>query len=80
MADSSRPIPHELSGFRQVPRTGVIYVTVEAQKLGFGMNADDWCNLGQGQPDTGDLPGAPPRVKSIDVVQSDLDYAPVVEL
>lgn len=67
----------ELAAFRPVPRTGVIYVTVEAQKRGFSLDAPGWCNLGQGQPDTGPLPGAPPRVTSIPVQQSDLDYAPV---
>jgi hypothetical protein len=55
----------------------VIYVTVEAQKRGFKVDAPDWCNLGQGQPDTGPLPGAPERVTQIDVQAHDLDYAPV---
>mgnify|MGYP000383076233 CR=1 FL=1 len=67
----------ELAAFRPVPRTGVIYVTVEAQKRGFKVDAPDWCNLGQGQPDTGPLPGAPERVTQIDVQAHDLDYAPV---
>ena len=67
----------ELAAFRPVPRTGVIYVTVEAQKRGFSLDAPGWCNLGQGQPDTGQLPGAPQRVTRIDVRPSDLDYAPV---
>ncbi len=67
----------ELAAFRPVPRTGVIYVTVEAQKRGFHLDAPDWCNLGQGQPDTAELPGAPERVKRIDVHPEDLDYAPV---
>jgi aspartate/methionine/tyrosine aminotransferase len=67
----------ELAAFRPVPRTGVIYVTVEAQKRGFHLDADGWCNLGQGQPDTGSLEGAPERVTHIDVRADDLDYAPV---
>jgi len=67
----------ELAAFRPVPRTGVIYVTVEAQKRGFKTDAPGWCNLGQGQPDTGPLPGAPERVTQIDVHPHDLDYAPV---
>ncbi len=67
----------ELAAFRPVPRTGVIYVTVEAQKRGFKADAPGWCNLGQGQPDTGPLPGAPSRVTQIDVHNHDLDYAPV---
>jgi len=67
----------ELAAFRPVPRTGVIYVTVEAQKRGFSLDAPDWCNLGQGQPDTTALPGAPERMTKIMVRPSDLDYAPV---
>ena len=67
----------EHAAFRRVPRTGVIYVTVEAQKRGFGADAADWCNLGQGQPDTGELEGAPARIQQIDVRPEDLDYAPV---
>jgi len=67
----------EAAAFRPVPRTGVIYVTVEAQKRGFSLDAPGWCNLGQGQPDTGALPGAPERVGNIPVRATDLDYAPV---
>jgi aspartate/methionine/tyrosine aminotransferase len=74
---SDEPI---LTAFRQVPRTGVIYVTTEAQKLGFSMTAPDWCNLGQGQPETGELPGAPPRVHQIAIGVDDQDYAPVAGL
>ncbi len=75
-ADASNDVT-ELAAFRPVPRTGVIYVTVEAQKRGFTLDAPGWCNLGQGQPDTGPLPGAPARVTQFDVRPDDLDYAPV---
>src|SRR5258708_8542253 len=68
---------HEHSAFRSVPRTGVIYVTNEAQKCGFSAADPHWCNLGQGQPETGELPGAPPRVKSVEIVVDDQEYAPV---
>ncbi len=68
---------NQASAFRQVPRTGVIYVSVEAAKRGFRAGAPGWCNLGQGQPDTGSLPGAPARITQIDVSPDDLDYAPV---
>jgi aspartate/methionine/tyrosine aminotransferase len=70
----------EISAFRVVPRTGVIYVTSEAQKRGFSPLDTEWCNLGQGQPETGDLPGAPPRVRHVDVSVDDQDYAPVAGL
>ncbi len=65
------------TSFRAVPRTGVIYVTTEAQKLGFRYGAEGWCNLGQGQPETGPLPGAPPRIQSISIATDDQEYAPV---
>ena len=66
-----------IPAFRAVPRTGVIYVTSEAHRLGFRSSDPSWTNLGQGQPETGDLPGAPPRVRHVDVDPSDQDYAPV---
>jgi N-succinyldiaminopimelate aminotransferase len=65
------------TAFRAVPRTGVIYVTTEAQKLGFRYGAESWCNLGQGQPETGNLPGAPPRIQSVTIHTDDQEYAPV---
>ena len=65
------------SAFRPVPRTGVIYVTTEAQKLGFRFGAEGWCNLGQGQPETGPLPGAPPRIEGLPIALDDQEYAPV---
>jgi aspartate/methionine/tyrosine aminotransferase len=66
-----------LTAFRQVPRTGVIYVTTEASKRGFSPEDPDWCNLGQGQPETGELPGAKPRVRDVAVRVGDQEYAPV---
>ena len=81
----SAPAPDGWGAFRRVPRTGVIYVSSEAAKRGFSMSSeiggpDGWCNLGQGQPDTGDIPGAPPRLTSIPIEAADLDYAPVAGL
>jgi aspartate/methionine/tyrosine aminotransferase len=64
--------------FRTVPRTGVIFVTTEAQKLGFGSGtASDWCNFGQGMPECGPLPGAPPRVDSVSFNDLAHEYSPV---
>ncbi len=65
------------SAFRSVPRTGVIYVMTEAQKLGYHYGATDWCNLGQGQPETGPLPGSPPRIDRVLIAPDDQEYAPV---
>src|SRR5260370_42670744 len=66
-----------IPAFRSVPRTGVIYVTSEAHKLGYRSADPSWCNLGQGQPETGPLPGAPPRVQEVAVSVDDQEYAPV---
>src|SRR6516162_5950216 len=68
---------YEHSTFRTVPRTGVIYVTNEAQKFGFSVGDPAWANLGQGQPETHELPGAPPRVKRVEIGVDDQEYAPV---
>lgn len=66
-----------LSAFRTVPRTGVIYVTTEAAKRGFRAHDPAWCNLGQGQPETGPLPGAPARVQRVAIDVDDQEYAPI---
>ncbi|MCP4444708.1 MAG: pyridoxal phosphate-dependent aminotransferase [Myxococcales bacterium] len=63
--------------FRPVPRTGVIYVTTEAAKKGFGAEGSDWCNLGQGMPEAGALTGAPDRVGQVSIDLADQEYAPV---
>jgi aspartate/methionine/tyrosine aminotransferase len=60
-----------------VPRTGVIFVTTEAVRRGFKPHDKEWCNLGQGQPETGELPGAPPRVHDVKIHVDDQEYAPV---
>ncbi|MGH7281918.1 MAG: pyridoxal phosphate-dependent aminotransferase [Polyangiaceae bacterium] len=71
------PSHHAHSAFRAVPRTGVIYVTAEATKRGFSAADSSWCNLGQGQPESGELPGAPPRVREVSIGTDDQEYAPV---
>jgi aspartate/methionine/tyrosine aminotransferase len=66
-----------IPGFRTVPFTGVIFVMAEAGRSGYRYGHPGWCNLGQGQPETGPLPGAPPRVTSLEIGIADQDYAPV---
>ncbi len=66
-----------LQAFRTVPRTGVVYVTKEATARGYRTGDPNWSNLGQGQPETGPLPGAPPRVETLDIDPADHYYAPV---
>ena len=66
--------------FRAVPRTGVIFVTSEAEKRGYRPSDPGWCNLGQGQPETGPLPGAPARLPSLAIGADAYEYAPVAGL
>jgi N-succinyldiaminopimelate aminotransferase len=63
-----------------VPRTGVIFVNNEAARRGFRQSDPSWCNLGQGQPETGELPGAPPRQRAVAIEVADQEYAPVAGL
>jgi aspartate/methionine/tyrosine aminotransferase len=66
-----------IPGFRTVPRTGVIYVTHEAARHGFAYGKPDWANLGQGSPETGDIPNAPARVTEVTVSEASRQYGPV---
>lgn len=66
-----------LQAFRTVPRTGVVFVTREATVRGYRTGHPDWSNLGQGQPETGPLPGSPPRKESVVIDPADHEYAPV---
>lgn len=76
MTLNSGPLP-ALQAFRRVPRTGVIYVTNEAAAAGFDSADPEWSNLGQGQPESGVLPGAPPRLDAVTIAPDDHEYAPV---
>ena len=68
------------SGFRSVPRTGVIYVMTEAARSGYSPGDPAWANLGQGAPQTDMLPGSPPRINTIQLTNADHEYAPVAGL
>jgi aspartate/methionine/tyrosine aminotransferase len=68
---------HSIPGFRTVPRTGVIYVTHEATRHGFSYANPEWSNLGQGSPETGEIPGAPPRVTEVKISNASRQYGPV---
>jgi aspartate/methionine/tyrosine aminotransferase len=62
---------------RDVPYMGVIFVVAEASKLGFENGHPDWCNLGQGQPEVGEMAGAPPRISSVELRPEDHAYGPL---
>lgn len=67
------PIP----GFREVPRTGVIYVMHRALEAGYEAQDENWVNLGQGAPETDELPGAPKRLTQIQVNPNEYEYSPI---
>jgi aspartate/methionine/tyrosine aminotransferase len=68
---------HTIPGFRNVPRTGVIYVTHEATRHGFSYTNPEWSNLGQGSPETGEIPDAPSRVTEVTISEASRQYGPV---
>ncbi len=74
---SIRDVGQGPGSFRRVPKTGVIFVTTEARRLGFSAESTDWCNLGQGMPETGPLLSGPPRVTEMAVRAEDCEYSPI---
>ncbi len=63
--------------FKLLPYMGVIHVVAEAEKLGFYNGNPDWCNLGQGQPEVGEMEGAPKRYSQINIPPEDHAYGPI---
>ncbi|KAH8915118.1 PLP-dependent transferase [Atractiella rhizophila] len=57
---------------------GVIFVMDRAFANGFTYTSDEWANFGQGAPEVGEIPGAPPRPRSIslDSTPDINEYAP----
>ena len=49
----------------------------EAAKHGYSAGHPEWANLGQGAPETGNLPDAPERITSISFDTNELEYAPI---
>ncbi len=80
VASSSRELSSSLPAFREVPKTGVIFVSSEAERRGYTGGDPRWCNLGQGQPETGPLAGAPPRLETLPMPEDAYEYAPVAGL
>jgi aspartate/methionine/tyrosine aminotransferase len=67
----------QIPGFRDVPRTGVIYVMHRAQEMGYHSEDHNWVNLGQGAPETSTLPGAPKRITQLEIDPNHHEYGPV---
>lgn len=76
--ETAPPLEAAPHAFRQVPRTGVIYVMSEAARHGYQPDDPSWANLGQGAPETGPIPDGPARVSRVDIDEHDCEYAPVV--
>nr|GAT49409.1 aminotransferase [Mycena chlorophos] len=55
--------------------TGVIYCSDRAMANGYAAS-HEWANLGQGAPEVGEIPLAPPRPKHVDLPTDSLEYAP----
>ena len=66
-----------IPGFRRVPRTGVIYVMHRARQQGYAPDDPAWANLGQGMPETGPIPDAPPRIETIHIDPAAQEYGPI---
>ncbi|MES2590158.1 MAG: pyridoxal phosphate-dependent aminotransferase [Bacteroidota bacterium] len=65
------------SAFDELNDIGVIWVMDEAIKLGYYNGNPVWVNLGQGEPETGEIKGAPPRITSFKIQACDNKYGPI---
>lgn len=63
--------------FRDLPFMGVIRVNNEAAKVGYKMGDPSWTNLGQGQPEVGEIEDAPARFSELKIDIADHAYGPV---
>ncbi len=77
MSSEQQPIASTRGSFREVPYMGVIWVVHEAHKRGFYNGHPDWSNLGQGQPEVGEMAGAPPRLMDVALQPGDHAYGPL---
>ena len=66
-----------MPGIEHPGSTGVIYCSDRAIANGFNYTSShDWANLGQGAPEVGPLPNAPPRPTTVAIPEDSLEYAP----
>ncbi|OJA10209.1 hypothetical protein AZE42_05130 [Rhizopogon vesiculosus] len=71
------PEEETVPGIEHPGSTGVIYCSDRAIANGFSYaSSHDWANLGQGAPEVGPIPNAPPRPDSIPMPVDSLEYAP----
>ena len=65
------------SAFNEINDIGVVWVIDEAIKLGFYNGNPEWANLGQGEPEVGEMKGAPERIKEFVIEPGDDRYGPL---
>ncbi|GLB34796.1 putative aminotransferase class I and II [Lyophyllum shimeji] len=71
------PDEETVPGIEHPGSTGVIYCSDRAMANGFSYaQSHEWANLGQGAPEVGPIPDAPPRPDSIPLPVDSLEYAP----
>jgi len=71
------PDEETVPGILHPGSTGVIYCSDRAMANGFNYaSSHEWSNLGQGAPETGLIPEAPPRPTTIELPFDSLEYAP----
>ena len=63
--------------FKGIPKTGVLFVMAKAEEQGFYYGNDEWSNLGQGAPETGDIFSGLNRSLQINIDQTSAEYGPV---
>ena len=63
--------------YKHIPKTGVIYVMDKATKMGFSYGNEEWSNLGQGAPETGEINSVKRHITEIEVDPVTSEYAPV---
>lgn len=73
-------MPQKSTIFKTVPHTGVVYVIREASKLGFYRGNPEWCNLGQGQPEVGQIPEGVERISNLEIDVQDHEYSSTLGL
>jgi len=71
------PEEETVPGIEHPGSTGVIYCSDRAQANGFDYaSSHEWSNLGQGAPEVGPIPDAPPRPLKVEFDCDALEYAP----
>ncbi|KAH9950211.1 aminotransferase [Amylocystis lapponica] len=71
------PEEETVPGIQHPGSTGVIYCSDRAMANGFSYaSSHEWANLGQGAPEVGPIPDAPPKPQSIPLPEDSLEYAP----